>query len=365
MTNIIKAKDSIYDISAYVGGESNAVVNPELGYVIKLSSNEGPFGPSSKAMEAVANMTNQMHRYPDGGCTALRMALAKKNNINADNIVCGAGSDEIISFLCHSYVGEGENIVYSAHGFLMYSIYAKTAGGEAIAAPEKTLCADVDALIGTVNDKTKILFIANPNNPTGSYLKRDKIEELHIRLPKDVILVLDGAYAEYVDDPEYTDGHDLVEKHDNIVVTRTFSKAYGLGGMRVGWGHAPDHIVDVMNRVRGPFNVSNVGQVAALAAVQDEAFLQKSITSNKKCRDYTTRELTEAGLVVHPSAGNFLLVDFGDETKAEGARLALKNNGILVRQVGGYGLPTCLRISIGTQDEMKLVVQGIKDYIQS
>lgn len=360
MTEIIKAKQSIYDISPYVGGESNAVVNPELGYVIKLSSNEGPFGPSPKAMEAVAKMSDQMHRYPDGGSTALRDALAKKNNINADHIVCGAGSDEIISFLCHSYVGEGENIVYSAHGFLMYSIYAKTAGGQAIAAPEKNLCADVDALIDAVNEKTKILFIANPNNPTGSYLKRDKIEELHARLPKDIILVLDGAYAEYVDDPDYTIGHDLVEKHDNIVVTRTFSKAYGLGGMRVGWGHAPDPIADVMNRVRGPFNVSNAAQAAALAAVEDETFLQKSIASNKKYRDFMAEELSNAGLIVHPSAGNFLLVDFGDEAKAEGTRLTLKDQGILVRQVGGYGLPTCLRISIGTEDEMKLAVQGIK-----
>lgn len=363
MSNNIKAKDSIYDITPYVGGESNAVINSELGYTIKLSSNEGPFGPSLKAMEAVKNMTDQMHRYPDGGCTALRQALAKKNNINANNIVCGAGSDEIISFLCHSYVGEGENIVYSTHGFLMYAIYAKTAGGQAIAAPEKKLYADIDALLDAVNDKTKILFLANPNNPTGSYLKRDKIEELHARLPKDIILVLDGAYAEYVDDPEYTDGHDLVEKHDNVVVTRTFSKAYGLGGMRVGWGHAPDPIVDVMNRVRGPFNVSNAGQVAALAAVEDDAFLQQAIASNKKCRDFTAQELTKAGLTVHPSAGNFLLVDFGTAEQAEGTRLALKDQGILVRQVGGYGLPTCLRISIGTEDEMRVAVQAIKDVL--
>jgi histidinol-phosphate aminotransferase len=364
MSDNIKAKDSIYDIKPYVGGESNSVPNPELGYVIKLSSNEGPFGPSPKAMEAVSNITDKMHRYPDGGCTALRKALAEKNNINADNIVCGAGSDEIISFLCHSYVGEGENIVYSAHGFLMYAIYAKTAGGQAIAAPEKDLCADIDALLEAVNDKTKILFLANPNNPTGSYLKRDKIEELHARLPKNTILVLDAAYAEYVDDPDYTIGHDLVEKHDNVVVTRTFSKAYGLGGMRVGWGHASDPIVDVMNRVRGPFNVSNAGQAAALAAVQDEEFLQKSTASNKKCRDFSVKELTEAGLKILPSAGNFILVDFGDDEKAENTRLYLKDQGILVRQVGGYGLPTCLRISIGTEDEMKLAVQGIKDYIK-
>lgn len=358
---MIKAKQSIYDIKPYIGGESKSDAG---GEVIKLSSNEGAFGASPKAVLAAQEAAKNMHLYPDGGCTALRQVLAAQNNISVDNIVCGAGSDEIISFLCHSYVGEGENIVHSQHGFLMYAIYAKTAGGEAIAAPEKNLTADVDALLNAVNDKTKILFLANPNNPTGSYLKRDEVLRLHGGLPKDVILVLDAAYAEYVDDPEYTSGHDLVETHDNIVVTRTFSKLYALGGLRVGWGHCPAAIADVLNRARGPFNVSSIAQSAAIAALEDEAFTHKSLAHNKQCLVWFSKALQDLGLTVYPSAANFILVDFGDESRAENTRLALKAKGILVRQVGSYGLPTCLRITIGTDAQMKLVIQGIKDYIK-
>lgn len=359
MSNI-SAKKAIYEISPYIGGESKA--NAER--IIKLSSNEGPFGPSPKAIEAVKNMTPEMHRYPDGGCTELRQALAEKNNISADNIVCGAGSDEIISFLCHSYVGEGENIVYSAHGFLMYAIYAKTAGGQAIAAPEKNLKADPQELLDAVNEKTKIVFLANPNNPTGSYLTRDEIVDFHTKLPKHVLLVLDAAYAEYVDDENYTIGHDLVEQHENVIVTRTFSKAYGLGGMRLGWGHGPDHIVDVLNRVRGPFNVGSATQMAGLASLQDEDFLKKSVAHNAECRAWTAEQLEGLGLTVYPSAGNFLLVSFGSAEKAEAARQFCKEKGILIRQMGGYGLPECLRITIGTEEEMKLAISAIKDYLQ-
>lgn len=360
MTNLIKAKSSIYDISPYVGGESKS----DTGRVIKLSSNEGPFGPSPKAIDAVKNMSTAMHRYPDGGAIELRNALASKNNINADNIVCGAGSDEIISFLCTAYAGAGDEVLYSEHGFLMYPISAKASGATPVTAPEKDLKADPQALLNAVTDKTKILFLANPNNPTGSYLTRDEIIDLHVKLPKSVILVLDAAYAEYVDDPKYTAGHDLVNLHNNIVVTRTFSKAYGLGGMRLGWGHCPDAIADVLNRVRGPFNVSSVAQVAGAATLADEYFLQKSIAHNTQCREWTKTQLEELGLTVYPSAGNFLLVNFGSADKAEAVRLAVKEHGVLIRQMGGYGLPDCLRISIGTDEEMKLALQAIKDYIK-
>ena len=362
MTSSIKAKPTIYEISPYVGGESKGADGQRI---IKLSSNEGPFGPSPKAIEALKNMSADMHRYPDGGCTELRAALAVKNNIPAKNIVCGAGSDEIISILCHSYVGQGDEVIHSAHGFLMYAIYTKTSGGTPISVPEKNLRADIEAMANAVTDKTKIVFLANPNNPTGAYLKRDEVLALHAKLPKSVILVLDAAYAEYVDDPDYTAGHDLVALHDNIVVTRTFSKAYGLGGMRLGWGHCPDDIADVMNRARGPFNVSSSAQIAGLASLHDEGFLQRSIAHNKECREWTKGQLESLGLIVHPSAGNFLLVGFGSAEKAESTRVALKEKGILIRQMGGYGLPECLRITIGTAEEMELTVQGIRDLTPS
>lgn len=358
---MIKAKDSIYKITPYIGGESKA---KEGQRIIKLSSNEGAFGPPPLAIEAMQEAAKEMNRYPDGGCHALCAALAVKNNIPAENIVCGAGSDEIISLLCSAYAGEGDEVLYSEHGFLMYAISAKKAGATPVSAPEKDdLKADVDALINAVTDRTKILFLANPNNPTGSYLNRDEVVVLHSRLPEGVLLVLDAAYTEYVDDPEYTDGHDLVAAHNNIVVTRTFSKVYGMGGVRLGWAHGPDHVIDVLNRVRGPFNVSIEAQAAGVAALKDEGFLKKTLENNKKCRDMTTQVLESIGLKVYPSAGNFLLVNFGDADKAENTRLALKEEGILVRQVGAYGLPTCLRITIGTQEEMDLVIQAIKSYI--
>ncbi len=359
---MIKAKDSIYKITPYIGGESTA---KEGQRIIKLSSNEGAFGPSPMAVKAMQEAAKDMNRYPDSGCSALREALAKKNNISADSIVCGAGSDEIISLLCSAYAGDGDEVLYTAHGFLMYSISAKVAGATPVATPEKNLKADVDALIDAVTEKTKILFIANPNNPTGSYLKRAEIEDLHARLPKSVLLVLDAAYAEYVDDPDYTVGHDLVSQHDNIVVTRTFSKAYGMGGVRLGWAHGPDHVVDVLNRVRGPFNVSAEAQAAGVAALQDDDFLKMTLESNKKCLKMTADSLEALGVKVYPSAGNFVLVDFGNADKAENIRLALKDEGIFIRQMGGYGLPSCMRITIGTGEEMELVIEAIKGYLGS
>lgn len=356
----ISAKKSIYDISPYVGGKTGDDAN-----AIKLSSNEGPFGPSPKVIEAVKNIAETLHLYPDGGCHELREALAQKNNITADNIVCGAGSDEIISLLCNAYVGEGDEVVYSAHGFLMYPISTRAAGGTPIAVPEKNLTADVDALLGAVTAKTKIVFIANPNNPTGSHINRDEIKRLHAGLPDHVLLVLDAAYTEYVDDPDYTDGHEWVEGSKNIVVTRTFSKIYGLGGLRLGWGHMPDHVADILNRIRGPFNVSSVAQVAGLAALQDDAFIEKSLTHNKKCGAKVTTKLEEMGFTVYPSMANFLLVECGDADKADAICEHLKSKNIFIRQMGGYGLPTCLRISIGTDKQMDLAISAIHDYINA
>ncbi len=357
---MIKAKDSIYKITPYVGGESGG---KEGQRIIKLSSNEGPFGPPPMAVEAMKLASENAHRYPDGGCNELRGALAAKNNINADNIVCGAGSDEIIALLCKAYTGEGDEVLYTEHSFLMYAISAKAAGATPVTAPEKDLTTDVDALLAKVTDKTKLVFVANPNNPTASYIKRDEIERLHAGLPDDVLLIIDAAYTEYVDDPDYTDGHDLVERHNNVVVTRTFSKLYGLGGIRLGWCHAPAHVIDVMNRVRGPFNVSIEAQAAGVAALQDDAFVEKSLSHNKQCRTKFVTALEGLGIKVYPSACNFILAELEDAKRAEDLRLALKDEGVFIRQMGGYGLPTCLRITIGTEEEMDIALQAITTYI--
>jgi histidinol-phosphate aminotransferase len=356
---MIKAKKSIYDITPYVGGEGTPAEGKRL---IKLSSNEGPFGPSEMAIKGMQEAAKDMHRYPDGGCVALRDALAQKNDIKAEQIVCGAGSDEMIALLCRAYAGVGDEVLYSEHGFLMYAISAKASGATPVTAPEQNLKADVNAMADAVTENTKIVFLANPNNPTGSYLTRDEVLALHSQLPDDVLLVLDAAYAEYVEDPNYTPGHDLVEQYQNIVVTRTFSKIYGMGGVRLGWAHGPDHVIDVLNRVRGPFNVSIEAQAAGLGALQDDEFLAKTLKSNKKCRAMTTAGFEALGYKVYPSEGNFVLVEFVSAEKAEEVRLFLKNEGIYVRQMPAYGLPQCLRVTIGTAEEMSLALDVMSAY---
>ncbi len=359
---MITPKPGILDIAAYVGGESKA---EGAQRIIKLSSNEGAFGPSPNAIDALQSMAPDMHRYPDGGCEILRSALAKKHGLRKDGIICGNGSDEIITFLVQAYAGVGDEVLYSAHGFLMYGITAKAFGATPVTAPEHNLKADADNLLAAVTDKTKIVFLANPNNPTGTHWSQDEVSAFRKKLRGDILLVLDCAYAEYVTDPAYLDGGlEMVDRFDNVVVTRTFSKAFGMGGMRLGWGYCPPAIADVLNRVRGPFNVSSAAQVAGVAALEDTDFLRQVVEHNTHVREKCARALKEMGLTVVPSQGNFLLVDFGSAERAEACRLAMKKDGILVRQVGSYGLPSYLRISLGTDDEMALALASIKDFIR-
>lgn len=358
---MIIPKPGIMGIAPYVGGESKAA---NAQRIIKLSSNEGAFGPSPLAIKALQNMAPHMHRYPDGGCEALRDRLASMHGIRKDGIVCGNGSDEIITFLVQAYAGAGDEVLYSAHGFLMYGITAHAFGATPITAPETELKADADALLAAVTGQTKIVFLANPNNPTGTMWTNDDVVAFRKALREDILLVLDCAYAEYVTDPAYLDGGlELADRFDNVVVTRTFSKAYGMAGLRLGWGYCPPAIADVLNRVRGPFNVSSAAQIAGLAALEDVDFLRKVVEHNTHIREKCARGLEEMGLRVIASQGNFLLVDFGKAERAEDCRLSLKADGILVRQVGSYGLPGCLRLSLGTDEEMALTLAGIKAYM--
>lgn len=353
------------DIAPYVGGESGIAGKPRI---IKLSSNEGAFGPSPKAMETYLALAGELHRYPDGGATALREALAEEYGLDADRIVCGSGSDEILSLLCYAYAGPGDEVLHSAHGFLMYAISAKAAGATPVAAPETNLTTDVDALLAHVSDKTRIVFIANPNNPTGTYLPRDEIERLWRGLPENVLLVLDAAYAEFVTDATYSAGNDLVEKATNVVMTRTFSKIHALGGLRLGWGYFPEHIAGVLNRVRGPFNVNAAALAAGVAALKDTAFTDMVRTENAKIRDWTVSELRNLGnhgIEMTDSVGNFILVKLPAEPDrdAEACDAFLKEHGIIIRRMAGYGLPDCLRISIGRMDEMRTFVHVMGEFL--
>lgn len=355
----------ILEIEAYVGGESHA---PGAERLIRLASNEGAFGPSPKAVEAYRALAGEIHRYPDGGSTKLRHALAERYGLDPARIVCGNGSDDLLQLLPRCYAGRGDEVLYSRHGFLVYPIAAKAAGAAPVAAPERDLTTDVDALLARVTPRTRMVFIANPNNPTGSYLPASEVRRLHAGLPSDVLLVLDAAYAEYVDVADYTAGAELVDAHPNVIMTRTFSKIFGMGGLRLGWAYAPAAVADVLNRVRGPFNVAASAQAAGLAALADEEFLARSQAHNSQIRAWFSGAVRELGLTVHPSVANFVLVSFAalpaGRDSAEAARAFLKSRGILVRQMGAYGLPDCLRISMGRDEEMRAVVTALADWMR-
>lgn len=359
MSPVIPPRPGILDISPYVGGDSKVA---GVERTIKLASNEGAFGPSPKAIAAIQGVSETVHRYPDGGAAKLREAIAKRYGLDADRIVCGAGSDQLLSLLTYSYAGPGDEVLYTEHGFLIYPIAAKAAGATPIKAPETNLKTDVEALLDAVTDKTRIVFIANPNNPTGTYLSNAELSMLRAGLPEDVLLVIDAAYAEFVGRNDYTAGTELVDAGQNTVMTRTFSKIFALGGLRVGWGYFPSEIADVLNRVREPFNVSSIGQAAAIASLEDLAFQEKCFEHNLTWIAKTEEALHELGIDTTASVGNFVLAKFGEISTAEKADSFLRERGIIVRRVASYGLPDCLRISIGTADEMKAFISAMRDF---
>ncbi len=362
--NALSVRPGILDIQPYKGGDSAIAGRAD---VVKLASNEGALGPSPAAIEALRRMAGDSHRYPDGGSTALRERLARHHGLDPARIVCGAGSDEIISLLARAYAGPGDEILYSQHGFLMYPIAARVAGATPVWAPETDLTANVDALLAKVTERTRILFLANPNNPTGSYLPSDAVTRLRQALPDTVLLVLDAAYAEYITRNDYEPGAALVEAHDNVVMTRTFSKIFGLGGLRLGWGYCPADVADVLNRVRNPFNVSAAAQVAGVAALDDMTFTDAARRHNDIWLPWIAERLRDLGLEVPPSVGNFILVRFPRATArgAEAADAFLKSRGVILRAMGAYGLGDGLRLTIGTEAEMRLVADLLAEFMHS
>jgi histidinol-phosphate aminotransferase len=342
----LKPCASILDIAPYVGGKS-------VEGAIKLSSNENALGVSLLAVEACRKYAGDIFRYPDGGAVKLREALAKLHNLNYEQIVCGAGSDELISLLCRAYASHGNEILISQYAFLMYSINAKAVGATPVYAKESDYHADIDAMLAAVTDKTKIVFLANPNNPTGTYIEADEVKRLHKGLPDDVLLVIDAAYAEFVGGD---DCFDMVEEHENVVVLRTFSKIYGLSGLRIGWAYCPAAVADVLNRIRPPFNVNMMAQKAALAALSDEEFIAKSKAHNDKWMAILNEELPKIGIKLTDSKANFVLAEFTD---AKATYEYLEDNGIITRPVAAYGLLNHLRITIGKDEEMERLLEAL------
>jgi histidinol-phosphate aminotransferase len=358
----LRPRPGILEIEPYVGGRSEIA---GASRVIKLSANESAIGPSPKAIAACQAAAAQIHRYPDGDATALRAAIGERFQLDPAQILCGAGSDELIQLLMRAYAGPGDEVLYSAHGFLMYKLSALGVGAMPVAAPERELTVDVDALLARLTSRTRMIFIANPNNPTGSYLSAEELLRLHAGLPEDVLLVIDAAYSEYVRRNDYTAGIELVDQTANVVMTRTFSKLFGLAALRLGWLYAPPHVVDVLQRLRGPFNVSTPAQVAGVAALEDLDHQERSRAHNDRWLPWLAEALAGLGLKVHPSIANFVLVEFAPDgpQSAAAASAWLEQSGIIARPMGAYGLPQCLRISVGLETENRAVVDALREFV--
>ncbi len=359
-----RPKAGILDISPYVGGKARAAGFAEP---IKLSSNENILGCSPRARAAFEAVAPRLHMYPDGQASALRAAVADRFGLEPERLVFGCGSDEIFALLCQVYCEPGDNVVQGEHGFLAYRIAARAAQASVRFAAEPGLKLDVEQVLARVDGRTRVVFVANPSNPTGTWNTRAEIERLHRALPPSVVLVLDGAYAEFADEPDYVDGLDLARGTENIVVCRTFSKAYGLAALRVGWGYAPTAIVDALDRIRPPFNVNTPAQEAAVAALGDEGFLQLSRALVQAWRPWLSDQIRTLGLQVTPSQTNFVLVRLSEEpgrTAAE-AEAFLASHGILVRGLKSYGLGDCLRITVGLEAHNRAVVEALGAFLSA
>lgn len=357
------AKPGVRAIAPYVPGKAHAAGGATR---FKLSSNETPLGPSPAAVAAYRESAANLELYPDGSATALRTAIAETYGLDAERIICGAGSDEVLQMLTHTFVGPGDETVMTEYGFLVYPIATSAVGATCIVAKDGPgYTASVDNILAAITERTRMVFLANPNNPTGTYIPISEVRRLHAGLPGNVILVLDAAYCEFVRRNDYEAGVELASEAENVVLTRTFSKIHGLAGLRIGWGYGPRAIIEAMNRIRGPFNLSSPAIAAGAAAIRDRAHVAFAADFNARWLPWLTAELEKLGLSVTPSVGNFILVHF-PETGARGADaadLALQRNGIIVRKVGNYGLPDALRITVGTEEANRAVVAALAEFL--
>lgn len=352
---------NVLAIEAYVPGKSAA---PGVEKVFKLSSNETPLGPSPKAIAAFGSVANRLELYPDGASTKLREAIGRRYGLDPDRIVCGNGSDDLLHLLAAAYVGEGDEGIFTTHGFLVYRIAILAAGGVPIEVPETRYTADVDAILERVTPRTKIVYLANPNNPTGTYVPFSEVKRLHAGLPPTALLVLDAAYGEYVRRNDYSAGIELVSTCENVVMTRTFSKIYGLAALRIGWAYAPDHVCDALHRIRGPFNVNSAALEAGVAALEDSTHVEAAAAHNEKWVPWVSEEIGKLGFEVTPSVANFVLIHFPDVLgrSAVDADRFLSARGLVLRNVGAYGLPNALRMTIGSEEANRLVVAALADF---
>jgi histidinol-phosphate aminotransferase len=354
---------AVLEIDPYVPGKSKVA---GLDKVHKLSSNESPLGPSPRAIEAVKAVAERLELYPDGASTALRAAIGRRYGLDPSRIICGNGSDELLALLAHVFLHPGEEGLYSQYGFLTYPICIRAAGGIPVVAEETDRTVSVDAILEKVSARTKIVFLANPNNPTGTFVPFSEVKRLHEGLPPHTLLVIDAAYAEYVTRNDYAAGFELASTADNVVVTRTFSKIHGLAGLRIGWGYGSAHIIDALNRVRGPFNLNGAAQAAGVASVEDAAHVEGAIAHNALWLPWLAEAIGKMGIEVTPSVGNFLLLTFPNEPgrTAADADTFLSARGFILRAVAAYGLPDSLRLTVGGEEANKGVVAALAEFMR-
>ena len=354
----IKPRPGIMKIDLYQGGASQLEGQVKA---VKLSSNENPYGPSPKAVDAYFKSGKALHRYPSTSHDQLRQAISRTLDLPPDNIICGVGSDEIISLLCQTFSGHGDEVIYTEHGFAMYKISALAAGANPIVVKEKDRTTDINNILNKCTENTKLIFIANPNNPTGTMINLKQVQELAKKIPKQALLVLDGAYAEYVDN--YDGGIQLAKETDNVIMTRTFSKIYGLGGMRVGWGFSSKSIIEALQRVRGPFNLSVPALAVAEAAINDQDYVEQCKKENNATRDWLIERFRKLGLACDDSFTNFVLPRFKNQSQAELCDKYLQSKGFIVRRVDGYNLPDALRITIGDRGTCEGLANVIEEFL--
>jgi histidinol-phosphate aminotransferase len=357
MNDQIRPQPGILDIALYEGGKASVA---GMANVVKLSSNENPFSCSDRAKDAFQRSVHQIHRYPGTDHASLREAIGDVHRLDPARIICGVGSDEIITFLCQAYAGPKDEVVFTEHGFLMYRISALAVGATPVEVAERERTTDVDAILKACNRRTKLVFIANPNNPTGTMISLAEVERLAAGLPSQAILVLDGAYAEFVEG--YDGGAEIATRRENVVMTRTFSKIYGLGGLRIGWGYGPKAIIDVLNRIRGPFNLSNTQLDVAEAAMRDQDWVARCRSENTRMRHWLAQALAELGVPSDTSSANFILARFASPEEAEACDLFLQGQGLIVRRVTSYKLPHCLRITVGDESSCRRVAHAIGQF---
>ena len=357
-----KPKKYLESIKPYKGGVSKV---DGIDKIFKLSSNENPFGASLLAIEEYKKVSAELGVYPDSSNLMLREMISKKYSLEIDRIICGCGSDEILHLLAKTYLNEGQEGLISENAFAVYPLAISTSGAKVIRAKEKNFKPMVDNIISSVTKDTRIIYLANPNNPTGTLLKYEELEKLHTSIPSDILLVIDAAYSEYVTDKDYSVGFELAKDYENIVITKTFSKVFGLAGLRIGWAYCPVDISKTLSTLKVPFSVNVAAQKAAIQALKDDNFINSSVEHNSKWINILEENLSEMGLKVYPSQCNFLLVEFSPEVKisAPEAYDILCSKGLIVREMQEYNLPNCLRITIGTEEANLLLMDNLKDMV--